>query len=232
MLKIALIGDYDPEKAAHIAIPKALEAAAQTFGAEVQHHWLPTAEISTATSQLGAFDGIWCVPGSPYVSMAGALCAIRFAREKERPFLGTCGGFQHALIEYARNVLGLAADHAESDPQADTLLISPLACSLVEKTGQIQLLDGTRIRAICGQSKITEKFHCSYGFNPRYREHIFGGNLRLTGIDAAGDARVIELHGHPFFIATLFQPERAGLKNLAHPLIVAFLKELHQSRAR
>src|SRR5204862_344720 len=82
--------------------------------------------------RLSPFDAIWCVPNSPYASMEGALCAIRFARESGRPFLGTCGGFQHTIIEYARNVLGFhEADHAESNPAAALPLISRLACFLL-----------------------------------------------------------------------------------------------------
>ena len=89
---------------------------------------------------LAAFDGVWCVPASPYANTEGALNAIRVAREHRIPFLGTCGGFQHAVIEYARNVLGwTAADHAEVNPQAALALIAPLSCSLVEKTGEIRL---------------------------------------------------------------------------------------------
>ena len=68
---------------------------------------------------------MWCVPGSPYHSAEGALAAIRFAREKRRVFLGTCGGFQHALIEFARNVLGVSqAEHAETAPTAPDLVVT------------------------------------------------------------------------------------------------------------
>jgi len=69
--------------------------------------------------RAAGFDGFWCVPASPYRDIDGALRAIRFAREQRRPFLGTCGGFQHAVLEYARNVLGWAdAEHGELAPNA------------------------------------------------------------------------------------------------------------------
>jgi Glutamine amidotransferase class-I len=78
--------------------------------------------------------------------MAGALLAIRYAREHRVPFLGTCGGFQHAVLEYARDVLGWAdAEHAETAPGASRAVISPLACALVEALGTIRLVPGTRI---------------------------------------------------------------------------------------
>lgn len=110
-IRIALIGDYDPQVTAHQAIPVALEMAAEHSGLNVQWQWLATDDIHAETP-LHRFDGVWCVPASPYRSMDGALLAIRFAREQRRPFLGTCGGFQHAVLEYARNVLGWSdAEH-------------------------------------------------------------------------------------------------------------------------
>src|SRR5690348_13523420 len=128
-LRIGLIGDYSPEILAHVAIPRALDFAASDVGVPVEPVWLATDRLAQdGVAVLSMFDVLWCVPGSPYASMDGALAAIRFARERGVPFLGTCGGFQHALIEYARNVLGLAAaDHAESNPDAALPLIVPLA---------------------------------------------------------------------------------------------------------
>lgn len=82
---------------------------------------------------LQDFDAIWVVPGSPYRYDDGAFMAIRHARENDVPFLGSCGGFQYAIIEYARNVMGWHdAGHAETD-SGGRLVIAPLSCSLVEK---------------------------------------------------------------------------------------------------
>jgi CTP synthase (UTP-ammonia lyase) len=187
--------------------------------------WQGTAALEADPTPLAGCDALWCVPGSPYASMAGALAAIRRAREQARPFLGTCGGFQHALIEYARNVLGLdGADHAESNPEAALPLIAPLACGLVEAQGAIRLLPGSRIRAIYGEDTIGEAYNCRYGLNPAYQARLTDGALRITGVDADGEVRVVELTTHPFFIATLFQPERAALAGRAHPLIQAFVQ--------
>lgn len=87
------------------------------------------------------YDAFWCAPGSPYRSLTGALDAIRFAREERVPFIGTCGGFQHAVIEYARNVLGFAdARHAEYDPYASSdLFISALSCSPFGETMRVEI---------------------------------------------------------------------------------------------
>ena len=210
-IRVALVGDHDPAITAHRAIPRALELAAAPAECRAEPAWLGSAALAASTAALHDVHAIWCVPGSPYENMDGALAAIRFARERGVPFLGTCGGFQHALIEYARNVLGLAeADHAESNPDAALPLIAPLACSLAETSATIELFAGSRIRAIYGQPSIHEGFNCNFGVNPAYAELLRGGRLHITAADAAGDARAVELDDHPFFLATLFQPERAA----------------------
>jgi len=229
-IRIGLIGDYNPEVVAHLAIPRALElSAASLHLAQVETTWLPTAILAREPgAKLLGFHGLWCVPGSPYASMDGALLGIRFARINRVPFLGTCGGFQHAIIEYARNVVGLAdADHTETNPRAVLPLISQLSCSLVEKDGPILLQEGSRIRQIHGASEILESYHCNYGLNPVH-EHLFKRHqsLRFSGRDRAGEPRIIELRDHPFFIATLFQPERSALRGDAHPLFDAFLQAI------
>lgn len=225
-LHIALVGDCSPEVVAHTAIPRALALAAGQIGREVAAVWFPTNALQTdAASQLGVCQGVWCVPGSPYASMDGALNAIRFAREQGIPFLGTCGGFQHALIEYARNVLGLHdADHAESNPAAALPLVTPLSCSLRERRADIALVPGSLAANACGSTQLTEMFNCGYGLNESLRDRLNGGPLRVCGVAADDSVRVVELAGHPFFLATLFQPERAALENRAHPLITAFVR--------
>ena len=100
--RIALIGDHDPAVVAHRAIPLALALATDPSGDPVDAVWVHTSTlVGDVTAPLEMFDGIWCVPGSPYANTHGALAAIRMAREQHRPYLGTCGGFQHALFEYA-----------------------------------------------------------------------------------------------------------------------------------
>jgi CTP synthase (UTP-ammonia lyase) len=230
-LRIALIGDHDPQVLAHQAIPRALELSAEQAGCTVEADWVGTATIGTdAGRQLASYAGLWCVPATPYASFDGALRAIRFAREEPRPFLGTCGGFQHAMIEFARNVLCHAqADHAESNPGAAVALITPLACPLVEQTGRIRLRDRSRLRAIYGCAEAVEGYHCSFGLDPRYAAWFDAGPLRVAAVDAVGETRAVELDGHPFFVATLFQPERAALQGRAHPLVTAFVRAAAQA---
>lgn len=233
-IKVGLVGDYSPEVAAHVAIPKALALAANETESAVETAWLATETITQNIRQLSSFDALWCVPASPYASTDGALSAIKFARESGRPFLGTCGGFQHAIIEYARNVLGYReADHAESNPDAQMPLVAPLSCSLIEAHGTIKLEEGSRVRRTYGKSEVVEEYHCNFAFNPRYRTLFESGEMRVTGVDADGEPRVAELTNHPFFIATLFQPERSAFAGVAHPLICAYVRACvsHQRRA-
>ena len=225
VVRIALVGDHDPSVTAHRAIPEGLRLSAGRLGVAVAADWIPTPAIDPAAAAVGGYGGIWCVPGSPYAHTAGALAAVRFARVSGRPFLGTCGGFQHAVLEFARNVLGYAeADHAESSPDAAMPVIARLTCSLVEKGGEVVFAAGSRVRAIYGRDRAEEEYHCNYGENPGYAGLLAGPTgLRVAATDAAGEVRAVELSGHPFFVGTLYQPERAALRGEEHPLVTAFV---------
>ena len=223
--KIALVGDFNPEVTAHQAIPIAVELAAASLGEAVDYEWLHTSDLTDNVSEkLAPFSGIWSVPASPYRNMQGALSAIQYARENQIAFLGTCGGYQHAILEFARNCLGHTdADNAEVNPQTSFPLIAPLLCSLVEKDGYVLLTNDSKVLEFIGQAEIVEQYHCSYGFNPNYIELFAHSELQITGYDNEGEPRVIELTNHPFFIGTAFQPERAALRQENHPLIAAFV---------
>lgn len=222
-ISIGLIGDFDPSVPAHQTIPLALQAAAELRQMNLAFEWVATDTIDDA-ARLGHFNGLWCVPASPYRSEAGALLAIRHARERGLPFIGTCGGFQHALLEYARNVLGWAdAEHGETAPDAKRAVISPLACALVEAQEALRLQPGTRIAAAYACLRITEGYRCRYGLNPDFQAALLAGPLRACAHGASGEVRAVELDDHPFFVATLFQPERAALCSEVAPLVVAFV---------
>jgi CTP synthase (UTP-ammonia lyase) len=224
LTRIALIGDYDLQVTAHQAIPIALGMAAEALQLDVQFRWLATDQIS-ANTPLQDFDGFWCVPGSPYRDMDGALRAIRFAREQQRPFLGTCGGFQHAVLEYARHVLGWEdAEHGETHPDAARALLTPLTCSLVEAVDSIHLVEGSLIANAYETTEIREGYHCRFGVNPEFERELLIQQLHAVGHDSQGDLRAVELRAHPFFVATLFQPERAALKGVLPTLVRAFIK--------
>lgn len=224
MPRLALIGDYDAGKTAHRAIPMALELACRAAGVDLDWAWIGTDHIHDPAQTLAGCSGLWLTPGSPYARMDGALAAARFAREHNLPFLGTCGGFQHALIEFARHVAGLGgADHAETNSAGADLVITPLSCSLVERTGGITFTPGSRLHAIFNGAETQEGYHCNYGVNPRYREKLEAAGMRFTGFDPAGEIRAFELPACRFFLGTLFQPERSALQDRPHPLLEAFV---------
>jgi CTP synthase (UTP-ammonia lyase) len=223
-ITVGLIGDRSDAVVAHGAIPPALAMAGRELGVEVEHEWVPSEQVMSI-ERIDAFDGLWCVPGSPYRSMEGVLLAIRYARERQRPFLGTCGGFQHAVIEYARNVLNLSdADHAESSPEAPRAVISPLTCGLLGDFGSLQLIEGTRLAQAYGRLYASEEYRCRFGVNAAFRAALVTEPLRESAVDEDGDLRAVELRDHPFFVCTLFQPERAALHGKTPPLVVAFLR--------
>jgi CTP synthase (UTP-ammonia lyase) len=222
-VRIAIIGDRDDAIAAHRAIPLALATAGAALDIDVRPEWVASDDIADV-ARIAAFDAVWCAPGSPYRSMDGALRAIAHARTSGRPFLGTCGGFQHAVIEYARNVLAWDdAMHAESDPGVGRPVIAALECALVEARGSATLAPGSRIARAYGARTAPTILHCRYGLNPEFRAALTTGPLRGTAVDENGDLRAIELDGHPFFVGTLWQPERAALEGQRVPLAEALI---------
>ncbi|MEV8633615.1 hypothetical protein AB0395_18340 [Streptosporangium sp. NPDC051023] len=216
--RVALVGDRSPTVQAHTRVPALLQGLRERDGLILDAYWIPTTEAQ----ELEGFDGIWMVPGSPYRSEAGAVNAARTAREHGIPFLGTCGGFQHTLLEYARNVLGLSVAHAENDPDATDLLLTPLACSLAGHEEAVRLTPGSLAEKIVGGTETVERYSCNFGLNTGYLPVLEAGGLRFTGHGGTGTPRILELPDHPFFLATLFQPELSGDGSRPHPIISAF----------
>jgi CTP synthase (UTP-ammonia lyase) len=219
--RVALVGDRSANVRAHTRIPVIIDALLAREGIALDPYWIATPDADGC--DLTGFDAIWMTPGSPYESFAGAIAAIRTARERGIPFLGTCGGFQHALVEYARDVCGLAGvEHAEVNPDAAECLIVPLECSLMGHEEAVMIVPGTLAAKVSGPGRRTERHHCNYGLNQDYLEALTEGGLRFSGFDDSGNVRVMELPGHPFFMGTLFQPELQGNDTQPHPIIRAF----------
>ena len=196
--------------------------------------WVGTERLSSRTGaqELAAFDGLLIAPASPYRSQEGALAAIHFARTLDVPLLGTCGGFQHVVLEFARGVLGYAdAEHAEVNPGGDRLFITPLSCSLKGQSMAVALKPGSLAARAYRQEKVTERYYCDFGLNPAYTAELEAAGLEVTGTGPEGEPRIVELTGRRFFVGTLFVPQASSTLTAPHDLIVALLEAASRSRA-
>jgi CTP synthase (UTP-ammonia lyase) len=226
MLKIAIIGDYDPTRKSHIATSTALQNTAATLSHKLVIRWLPTKsfEIYKNLAQLEAFDGIWGAPGVPESSL-GLINAIQVAREKNIPYLGTWSGFQHALVEYAKNVLDIGTSQDFDNPSAlFDVLITKMSCSMVNETQEIIIRNNSLAHKIYETASATENYNCSYSLNEDYRDAFGTSNLHCVGHNKEGDVRVIEIANHRFFLAMLFQPQLNSRESVPHPVVVSFLR--------
>lgn len=230
-MKVGIIGDFDG-RPSHLATQDALLHSAKRLKIELEYQWLPTEAFESGEHGLKNFSGFWGAPGSPYKSMNGAVNAIRFAREKGYPYLGTCGGFQHAVIEYGRNVLRIGAlNDAGYDLYTPNDYIAELSCSLVGQTKQIRIEKDSRLYEIYGCTEVEEKFNCSFGLNAAFQKQLDESGFKVIGADEDGGARVMSIENHPFFIATLFQPQLSSSPGSPHPLINEFLNGVREFSA-
>ncbi|MFO0699989.1 MAG: hypothetical protein U0236_12230 [Nitrospira sp.] len=228
-MKLAIIAEYDSSFKPHVQTDAAIAHAASALRLDVHSQWISTATLRI--EQLSDFDALWLAPGSPYRDLSRTLDAIRFAREHNVATLGTCGGYQHMVIEFARNVMGITdAHHAEYDPYASRLIVLRLPCSLAGRELEISLTPGSRAADAYGASSVTERYYCNFGVNPDYVEQIANAGFAVVGKDADGDCRVMELSHHRFFVGTLFVPQARSRPDHPHPLITHFLLAANRSR--
>jgi CTP synthase (UTP-ammonia lyase) len=226
VLKIGVVGDYDPANETHRATDAAFVHASAAVGAPASASWLGTDQVASAGErELRGYDCFLIAPGSPYRSLEGALDAIRFARENDVPCLGTCGGFQHMVLELARDILGYPdADHAESNPAGRRLFITPLSCSLKGQTMDVILVAGSLAARSYGQEETKERYYCDFGLNPEYAGELEATGLVVSGSGPEGEARIVELPSRRFFMGTLFVPQASSTLTSPHPLIVGLLE--------
>jgi CTP synthase (UTP-ammonia lyase) len=226
-LRVAVIGDRHGDFAPQDTIEPALRHAAAGHDRDIEATWFPTPSlVDAAASTLAGYDAVWCAPGGPFASLDGALAGIQVAREEGTPFLGTCAGFQHGVIEFARNVLGLAdAHHAEYDgaPPSSPLVIEELLCSLVGQTMAVRLVDD-ETRALYHADEVTERYYCRFGLDESYTPRLAAAGLVVAGVDATdGGTRLMRLVHHPFFYVTLFVPQTASTPERPHPIVTGLV---------
>ena len=232
MISIGVIGEHDPAKEIHVATEDALGHSALALGLGVEPTWVSTEDVADPADDLAGFDGLLVAPGSPYHSLEGALRAIEYARVEDVPLLGTCGGFQHVVLEIARNVLGIEdAQHAEYDPYASTLFVTPLSCSLAGQTMAVEVSPGSRAADAYGTAAATERYYCDFGLDPARVDELVAAGVRVSGTDGDGEVRIVELPERRFFLATLFVPQASSTLVRPHPLVSAFLSAVAESVA-
>ncbi len=220
LLRVLAIGDRDPSHVTHRELDVAF---ALISGDDVECGW--TASDSREARELDGADGVWLLPGTPYRDDSAAYAAIDHCLLSGTPFLGTCGGFQYACVALARTLGGMSgACHAESDPNGETIIITPLACSLYGERRTVQPVARTRLAQICGTHPFTGFHWCGYGLDRAVEHQLQEAGVVLSARAPDAGVEAIELTDHPFFIATAFQPQ-VGTSETGelHPLIGALL---------
>jgi CTP synthase (UTP-ammonia lyase) len=217
---IALVGDRRPDHPSH----RELDAVRGLLGEDVSAEWVAT--DGERIRDLGGFDGIWLVPGSPYADDSAAYEAVRWARENDVPFLGTCGGLQYAVVEYFRNVLGVAgASHAESDGPDDSNVVHPLACSLQGEERLVRPIAGTRFARLMRDEPFVGMHYCGYAPGGEEVERLVEAGMVVEATAEDAGAEVLELPANRFYMLTLFQPHIGALAGKPlHTLLREFVR--------
>lgn len=227
MKRIAIIGDYNPEEETHFLILKSIEDLSKELEVKLQTKWIGSDELDISEKSLSVYDGFWFSPGSPYKNTKNVLSAIRYARENKVPALGTCAGFQHMIIEFARNVLGICgADSVENDMECKDSVIERLACSLVKQKEELKISDSdSNLGRTMGEDEFIGEYRCNFGFNEAYHSAFRESDvIAATVQNHDGSLRGFELNDHPFFVGTLFIPQLDFKGNGPYRIIKSFIE--------
>jgi CTP synthase (UTP-ammonia lyase) len=223
---IALVGDFNEKKHTHVALNDCLAHCRRHLPFTLDATWTPTDKIGNLKSIPSTFQALWITPGSPYKDDEAVYQTIRWARENNFPVLGTCGGFQYMVVEFARNVIGLKdADHEESTPGASDLVVTKMSCSLKGQKEEVFITDWSSwLYTILQREVFTGYFNCSYGVNPAYQEQVEQEPMEFTAFSRNGEVRALEIKQHRFFKGTLFQPPLDSSAEHPNLLIMDFLR--------
>ncbi|OPJ55098.1 CTP synthase [Alkalithermobacter paradoxus] len=236
-IKIALVGKYVELQDAYISVAESLKHAGINNGVKIDIKWVHSEHINdqNVSKELEGMDGILVPGGFGDRGVEGKISAIRYARENKIPFLGICLGMQLAVVEFARNVVGLKGAHSsELDPNTNYPVIDlmPEQADIEEMGGTMRLgvyacklYTETKAHEAYGETLVYERHRHRYEFNNEYREALTKAGLVISGISP--DERlveIIELKDHPWFVAAQFHPEFKSRPTKAHPLFREFIK--------
>lgn len=230
-IKIAIVGKYVALHDAYLSVVEALKHGGIANMVQVKPIWIDAENLTAdnVEDELKEAHGILVPGGFGQRATEGKIVAIQYAREKGIPFLGICLGMQLAIVEFARNVLGLqGAASIELDPDTE----HPVIHLMEDQNGVVNiggtlrlgaypcdLAEGSLARKLYGKRSISERHRHRYEVNNAYREALEEKEMILSGLSPDGKiVEMIELKNHPFFIATQAHPEFKSRPNLPHPL--------------
>ncbi len=231
-VEVALVGKYDLEDA-YMSVHEALKHAGIQRGVEVDVQWVDADDMDDHHAErLENADGVVVPGGFGSRGSEGKIEAVRYARENDVPFLGLCLGFQMAVIEHARNVVGLAgADSTEIEPDTPHPVIDLLPEQYETEemggtmrlgTHETEIDEGTLAAAVYGDTSCTERHRHRYEVNPEYIPQLEADGLTFSGY-ADNRMEIVERADHPYFIGTQFHPEFRSRPDRASPPFVGLL---------
>ena len=236
-ITIGLVGKYVKLHDAYLSVAEALRHAGYEAGACVEIKWIDSERVKEETAEelLGDVDGIIVPGGFGDRGIEGMITSVKYAREKGLPFFGICLGMQIAVIEYARNVLGISdANSGEFDELCSHKVIDfmPGQSEEVDKGGTLRLgsypcaiKEGTTMCRCYGKKLIAERHRHRYELNNDYRDKLSDAGLCLSGTSPDDKlVETVELTARPFYVGVQFHPEFKSRPNKPHPLFVGFIK--------
>jgi len=243
-ITVAIVGKYVALEDAYLSIKESLRHAGFNLKTKVNIDWVNSEELHETNykKRLKHADGILVPGGSGITGINGKILAIKYAREKNVPFLGICLGMQLAIVEFARNVLKIKdADSTEFNPHTDNPIIDYLPSQYkkieIGKTMrlgvyQCNLKPKTKVAKIYGVKSIMERHRHRYEFNNQYLDAFAQKGMVFSGINPATNlVEIIELTDHPHFIATQFRPEFKSRPIQPHPLFVSLVTAILTNKA-
>lgn len=235
-VRIAFVGKYVELRDAYLSINEAFVHSGIANNARVHVEWIQAEDVcpDRADELFSGCDGVMIGPGFGVRGFEGKIEAARWARERQVPLFGICMGMQAVAVEFARNVCGLeGANSTENDPKTPHPIIDliPGQEDVVNKGGTMRvgllsyrLTPGSLARRVYGTDVIEERHRHRYELNNEYVDVLAKHGLVTSGVWPEGNlVGIVELKGHPWFVATQFHPEFASRPNRAHPLFQSFV---------